>query len=171
MQLTHRLCGTMIWLGKKAESIEQGVEISKKMIESGKAWEKFVQIVKRQQGSVDMIQKPENYPQSKFSYELKADKNGFIKSINALEMGLASVALGAGRLKWEDPIDPKAGIILHKKCGDKVNKDESILTLLTDKNDVIPEVNKKLRDAFIISDIRPETENVIFAYLDKSNLA
>ena len=42
MEVTHQLCGAMIWLGKKAESIEQGVEISQKMISSGKAWDKFL---------------------------------------------------------------------------------------------------------------------------------
>jgi pyrimidine-nucleoside phosphorylase len=86
-------------------------------------------------------------------------------------VGIASVALGAGRLKWEDPIDPKAGILLHKKCGDAVKKGETLMTLFTDNEDKTEEAMAKIKHAVGISAQKPQTEDLIYTYLDKTNLS
>lgn len=172
MQVTHQLCGAMIWLSKKAGSVEQGVEISKKMISSGKAWDKFLQIVERQQGSVEMVKNPQNYPQANHMLEIKADKEGFISGINSLEIGLASVSLGAGRLKWEDNIDAKAGIVLHKKHGVAVRKGDIVMTLFSDNKEKLNNLSATILEKSIqITQSKPDPETMILNYLDKNNLS
>jgi len=170
MEVTHQLCGAMIFLGKKAESIEDGINVSKEMIQSGEAWKKFVEIVEEQNGDVSFIQEPENYPKSKVKATVLASDSGYITSINSLEVGLTAVSLGAGRQKAEDKIDPKAGIILHKKSGDKVEKGESIMTIFTDNDGIVESARERLSASIQIENNFKQSESLILEFLDHSSL-
>ncbi|MGD9899454.1 MAG: thymidine phosphorylase [Calditrichaceae bacterium] len=170
MEVTHYLSGTMIYLGKKAESIEEGMKISREMIKSGKAWEKFLEIVAEQNGDVSYVKKPEMYPKAKFQSDVLAGNTGFISGINALEVGLTAITLGAGREKSEDIIDPKAGIILNRKTGDKVIKGDKLMTVYTDKEHVVQSAVERLSAAVSCSDTPVSREKMILDYLDKKNL-
>jgi pyrimidine-nucleoside phosphorylase len=170
MEVTHQLCGTMIHLGKKAETIEKGIEISKSMIQSGKAKDKFLEIVEEQNGNTAIINAPESYPKSKFKVDVQAESDGYIQSINALDIGLIAVSLGAGRMRSEDVIDPKAGIAFHKKSGLKIKTGEPVLTFYTDKESIIESAKTRLARAVKIGDNPPDPEPLIIQYLDKTYL-
>ena len=171
MELTHQLCGAMIWLGKKADSLEEGIILSKQMIQSGKAWRKFVEIVERQQGSLDIINNPQNYPQAKYIRPVIAKSSGFISEINSLEVGLSALSLGAGRVQWDDEIDAKAGIVLSKKIGDKIFTEDEIMTIYTDRQDTADVVAERLFRAVKITEDRPQKEKLIYTILDKNSLS
>ena len=170
MEVTHQLCGAMIFLGKKADSIEEGVKISKEMIQSGKAWKKFLEIVAEQNGDVDMVSNPQNYPKAKFSAQVTATQEGYIKSINSLEVGLTAVTLGAGRQQSDDVIDPKAGIVLHKKSGEKIMAGEPLLTIYTDKEDALNNAVTRLENAITYSPNPVFPKSLILEFLDKDSL-
>ena len=170
MEITHQLSGTMIYLGGTADSIEQGVTISKEMIESGKAFNKFLEIVKEQNGDVSYIESPEKYTKAKFNSEIKAEQSGYIQAINSLEMGFTAVALGAGRQKSDDIIDPEAGIILHKKTGEMVDSGETLLNIHTNKQEVLQTAEKRLKQAIQIGTRAAKAEALIFERLDKNSL-
>ncbi len=170
MEVTHQLCGAMIYLGKKAETIEEGIRISKEMISSGKAWQKFLEIVAEQNGDVDMVQHPQKYPQAQFSAEVKAKQNGYVKSIHSLEVGLTAVTLGAGRQKADDIIDPKAGIVLHKKAGSSVKEGEILMTVYTDKEEVLTSAVERLGRAVTYTGRQPHVQPLILEFLDKNSL-
>ncbi|MEJ2543883.1 MAG: thymidine phosphorylase [Calditrichaceae bacterium] len=170
MDVSHQLSGTMIYLGGKADSIEQGVSISNEMIESGKAYEKFLEIVKEQNGNSSYIQSPDKYKKAKYISEIKADQSGNIQSMDALEIGLTSVSLGAGRQKSDDIIEPETGIILHKKIGDKVTSGESIFTIHTNKPNISEQAKNRLLRAIGISDKPVKKEPLILEKLDKNSL-
>ena len=74
--LCLQLAGTMIYLGEKAESIEDGINKAKELIENGKAFDKFVEIVKLQGGDVDYILNPEQYPKCKYIVKVKSKVTG-----------------------------------------------------------------------------------------------
>ena len=131
MEITHALAGVMIMLGGKASSIEEGLSLSRKMIGSGKAFEKFLEIVNKQGGDVKVIEKPDKYKKAKNIIPVLAEKKGYIVDYDALEFGMTSVSLGAGRLKADDPVDFQAGIILHKQINHPVDKGEVIAELHT----------------------------------------
>ncbi len=150
-EVTVNLSGAMIYLGKKASSIEEGIEKSKQLIENGKAFDKFLEIVKAQGGDVTYLKKPEKYPKSKFSKKVYASKNGYIKSIDNYQLGMISLELGAGRKTKEDKIDPKAGIIFYPSIGHKIKKGDLIAELFTDKKNVLDGMNKKLLESITTS--------------------
>ncbi len=126
LELSKTLSGAMIFLGGKASSIEEGKEISQELIDNGKAFEKFLEIVKLQGGNVKLIEQPEKYPKAKVVDKVISKEDGYIKSIDNFKIGMAALELGAGRKTKEDKIDFKAGIIFKKKIGDFVKKGEII---------------------------------------------
>jgi len=166
MELTYTLAGAMIMLGEKARSIEDGIKIAKKVIYSGEAYEKFLQLVERQGGDVSFIENPEKYPLPKHSIEVKSMFDGYVYSIDTLEIGLVSVMLGAGRTKVDDLIDPKAGIVLKRKIGDEVQTGEPLAVFYTDKDDVIKTAKERLLKAFKINPEKPIPPKLVKTMID-----
>lgn len=170
MHLTYVLAGAMIMLGGKAKSIEDGIKIARKTVLSGEAYEKFLNLVERQGGDVSYIENLEKYPLSKHSVEVKSTFDGYVNEINALEIGIVSVMLGAGRAKIDDVIDPKAGIVLRKKVGDKVESGEPLAIFYTDKDDIIKVAKERLLKAFKISSEKPELPKLIKTVIDDEGI-
>lgn len=170
MYVTYVLAGAMIMLGGKANSIEDGIKIAKKAVHSGEAYEKFIQLVKKQGGDTSYIENPEKYPLPKHSIEIKSMFDGYIYEIDALEIGLVSVMLGAGRTKVDDIIDPKAGIVLKKKVGDKVESGEQIAVFYTDRDDVIKIAKERLSKAFKIKESKPELPKLVKTIIDDAGI-
>jgi len=151
MIVTHKLAGAMIYLGGKAESIDEGVKISKEMIKSGKAFDKFLEIVKLQKGDVSFLTDMKKYPKAKYSENVFASENGYLKSVDNYSVGMAALQLGAGRLTKEDRIDPKAGIIFNVKIGNRIRKGEVIATLFTDKKKELDSAKMRIETALEFS--------------------
>jgi pyrimidine-nucleoside phosphorylase len=168
--LTHVLSGTMIYLGQKASSVEEGIEISKRKIQDGSAWEKFKQIVEEQEGDVDILLKPEKYPLSQYMIDYVSPKSGWLESINAFDAGMVGIMLGGGRLKQDDVIDPKAGVRFYVKPSDKIRSGQTIFTICTDKKESIDPAMEKLSKAIKISKHPSKPSKLILNYLDKSSL-
>ena len=129
-------------------------------IKNGKAFEKFKEFVKAQGGDVEYIDHPEKFPVSKNLIEIKSDDEGYIKTIDALAIGLGSCHLGGGREKITDVIDMSAGIILNKKVGEFVKKGELLCTLHTNKDNV-DHIIKSVKEAFIFQ-AEPIKESELF---------
>jgi len=163
MEVTHTLAGAMLMLGKKASSLEEGMQRSREAIADGSAYKKFLGLVKAQGGKAEAVENLELYPLSKHSIEIRSDQSGFIQTIDPLEVGLTALALGAGRSKVDEPIDPKAGIILKKKAGDAVEAGETLALFLTDLEHGIPTFRDRLAKAFHIGQQRPPKRNLILA--------
>lgn len=161
LELSLYLSGAMIYLGEKAKSIDEGIETAILMIKSGKAFDKFIEIVKLQGGNVDYIKNPSKYPKSKFHEKLFADKSGFVKSIDSYEIGMASLELGAGRITMEDKIDPKAGIIFYPKIGQKISKGDLIAEIFTDKKNAIETAKRKISDSISLSEKKTKAVQLI----------
>ena len=144
-------------------SYEQGVELAKKRIEDGSAWEKFKEVVKNQGGDLDYIENPEKFPVAACSGELKASGDGYISWINTMDFGLAAGMLGAGRAKKDDVIDMSAGIIMKKKIGDRVSKGDVIATLHAASDDMIGSAISHLENgAYRLSDEKPDLPKLIY---------
>ena len=120
-------------------------------IKNGKAFEKFKEFVKAQGGDVEYIDHPEKFPVSKNLIEIKSEHEGYIKTIDALTIGLGSCHLGGGRMKLTDVIDMSAGIYLNKKVGDFVKKGELLCTLHTNKDNVDP-IIEQVKKAYVFQD-------------------
>ncbi|MBS3945420.1 MAG: thymidine phosphorylase [Melioribacter sp.] len=161
LELSLYLSGAMIYLGGKSKSMEEGIELAIKMIKSGKAFDKFMEIVKLQGGNTYYIKHPSKYPESKFHEKIYANKSGYVKSINSFEIGMASLELGAGRITMEDKIDPKAGIIFYPKIGQKISKGELIAEIFTDKKQIIEPVKRKICNTLLYSEKKTKPVELI----------
>ncbi len=166
MELSHLLSGAMIYLGGKAITIEEGIKISRQQVANGQAYQKWVDIVKEQGGDTNTIENPNKYPKAAYEFEIKAPADGYISKLDAFEIGMASVELGAGRKTKEEAIDPQAGIVLRKKVGDKISKGETILTAYTNKPTTIESASELLFGSVTISDHKPEKEKLVTHIVD-----
>ncbi len=160
-EISITLSGAMIYLGGKAESIEEGKEISNQLIANGKAFDKFVEIVEAQGGDSVYLHKPDEYPKCEYSVTLEADEEGYLKSIDTYQIGMAAFELGAGRKTLEDEIDPSAGIIFYPKIGDKIKKDDRIAQFFTNRKEKIDEVKQMISKAIELSDSEVEKPKLI----------
>ena len=161
LELSLNLAGAMIYLGKKAGSINEGKEISLELIKSGKAFDKFVEIVKHQKGNIKFLYNPEKYPKSKFSDKILCPRKGYLSAINNYEIGMAALELGAGRRTKEDKIDPKAGIIFHAKIGNQFNKGDVLAEVFTDNKTKIKIARSKIIDSLSFSDKKIKKQKLI----------
>jgi pyrimidine-nucleoside phosphorylase len=170
MEVAYILSGTMVYLGKKARSIEEGVEKCRRAIEDGSAYRKFIDLVRAQGGDVNAIENLESYPLSNYLLEIKSSEKGFIQGIDPYELGMAGIALGAGREKIGDSIDKKAGILIKKKAGDAVEPGEPIALLYTDRENAVSQARKRISEAFSISTHKPRTPSLILDIVDKNGV-
>ncbi len=99
-------------------------------LENGKAYEKFITYVNRQNGNIDNLK-------LKKGINVLSEKEGYLKEINALEIGKLSCKLGSGRVKKEDNIDYDAGVILKKEVGSYVKKGDILCTIYGKKQESI----------------------------------
>lgn len=109
-----------------AEEARQKVE---EALESGAAYEKMKEWIAAQGG--DLAAFLEERKKRCGEYVVCAPADGFIASMDAQKIGISAMLLGAGRARKEDAIDPAAGLILLKKTGDKVQKNEPIAKLFS----------------------------------------
>ena len=142
-----------------AEKASELVEIA---ISSGRAYEKFKEWIMTQGGNVDWIENPDNFPKAEFKEDITIENTCYISSMNAEKIGVSSVILGAGREKKDDVIDMTAGIILHKKTGDKLQKGDVIATLYTNNENAIKSAKEKLLSAIEFSDEKPKEIPLIY---------
>jgi pyrimidine-nucleoside phosphorylase len=106
---------------------EEALARATEAIEGGAALERFRAMVQAQGGDPRVVDDPEGVlPRAPIREPLLADRSGILAAIQAEEIGLASVGLGAGRLRKGDPIDPAVGIVVHPKIGDRLEAGGSI---------------------------------------------
>ena len=150
----------MLKLAGKAEDIEENKIKILETIKTRKAFNKFVELVKNQGGDISYIEDTKKFSEAKYEIEIFSSKEGYIKEINAEEIGKLASYLGAGRTKKEDKIDYTAGIILNKKVGDNVKINEKLATLYTNKENY-EEAKEELERIIKISNEAVEKEKTI----------
>ncbi|HEX4426875.1 MAG TPA: thymidine phosphorylase [Terriglobales bacterium] len=158
-ELCLELASWMLHLGGAADTVEQGKIIAGKLLASGKALDKFREMVALQGGDARAIDEPNRLPHSKFKLDVASPKNGFIVAINCEEIGTASVALGGGREKKEDSVDPSVGIVLHRKLGDQVTAGEPLCTIHHNSETRAAQATKLFLDNYTIADTPPAFKN------------
>jgi pyrimidine-nucleoside phosphorylase len=150
-ELCIKLAGAMIYLGEKAKTQQEGERIAEEKINDGSAFKKFLEIVAAQGGDTSYIEDPANYQKPKFKKKVRSTVGGYLRSMNTLELGLAAVELGSGRMKKDDKINSKAGIIFNHKIGDEIRGGDMIAEIFSDNKNSILSVEKKFNRIVKIS--------------------
>ena len=165
-EITYTLCHCAFEKTGKFTNKEESYKYLDELISSGKALEKFKEIVASQHGEVGIIDDYTKLPQSSIKYEVKATEDGFVQNIDALKVAKACKNLGAGRDKKSDPIDYSAGIYLTQKFSEPVCKGETIAVIYTNKEESIKEAEKLILSAFDIGDDEPIKTDMIYKIIN-----
>jgi len=150
--LCIELASNMVSLGLEIP-IEEAKNKVINNLNNGSAYNKFLEFVKYQGGNIDKL------PESKYTFKIKSNKDGYLTKLDALEIGKLSMHLGAGREKIDDTLDYGAGIIIHKNINDKVKKRDVIMTLYTSRDLYIKDIQKEV---FTISNEQRKDIDLIY---------
>lgn len=162
-KLSIELAAMMIYAGEKADSLEEGRIFAKEAIQSGKALDKLRDLIEGQGGNPAVIDDYSLFPQCSNVVTYAAEEVGYVKSIDAMIVGLVSQHSGAGRERKEDDIDMGAGVFLRKKVGDKVAAGDVIFEIHTNKDNA-ESLIEEIKSAVVISKEPVRTQKLVRRY-------
>lgn len=141
---------------------EEATSIIDEMFLSGVPLEKFKEMVAAQGGNVENF---EDFAESKFKEPILASKTGYVNGINALDIGISAMELGAGRKLITDQIDPTVGIELLKVTGDFVQENDMLAYAYYNDQDKFKNVMEKVKSAYQIEAIKNENHSMILSVI------
>jgi len=154
-ELCLHLAGWMLQLGGASKTIAEGKQISAELISSGKALEKFRDLIALQGGDPSVVDDPERLPQASHKLDVTSGKAGYVNSMQCEQIGTAGVVLGGGRERKEDSVDPAVGIVLHKKVGEHVGADEPLATIYYNSQAKVERARQLIAESYEIADAPP----------------
>ena len=160
MEITFELGSHLLQQAKVSNTRDKAISIQKSMIESGKAFDKFLEMVETQGGNPKAIEQNKNIHTPLFEDFVSSNQSGFISSMDTFEIGMASITLGCGRIKTTDIVDPTAGIEFLKKTGEEVQNGEAIIRCFNSSLSKLQETLKRLDSVIQCSEI-PKTHTLI----------
>ena len=156
-ELCLELAAWMLHLGGVVKTVAEGKRRSAELISSGKALEKFRQMVELQGGNVGVIDDTKRLPQARHTLQVSSAKAGYLASMQCEQIGTACVILGGGRERKEDSVDPAVGIVLHKKVGDRVAAGEPLATIYYNSEAQAPRARQLIEASCLVTDEAPST--------------
>jgi len=150
------VAGHMLVLAGQSEGLRQAVEMASKSLDMGTAYEKFVELVDAQGGDVSVVEEPGRLPRAQLVETVVASQTGAVAAINAREVGLTAMELGAGRAGKGDTIDHAVGVVIHCKVGDRVDRGDALFTVHANKADQHDTAVQRLLQAFNFTDSEVE---------------
>src|SRR5919109_1333952 len=167
-----RLRELAVRFAAKALELTKGVDPEQALVEAaaaidrGDAAEAFRAMVRAQGGDPRVVDEPEGVlPTAPVREPLVADRDGVLASVDAEAIGLASVALGAGRLRQGDPIDPAVGIVVRPKIGDRLVSGEAIGEIHAHDRDDATEAARRVLGAMEIGDRTVEPPPLVHTWI------
>lgn len=164
-ELCLELSANMLYLAKKG-SFEECRRMAEESLDSGKAFDVFLNMVKAQGGNTELVLHPEQMMRASYTRTVLAPQSGYISKVNAEQYGLAALRLGAGRNTMKDTIDYSAGIYLLKKTGDFLNQGDAIAILYTNNEDSMSQAEELLLNATEWSDVKSMKTPLVIKRID-----
>ncbi|MDI7247309.1 MAG: pyrimidine-nucleoside phosphorylase [Bacillota bacterium] len=151
VELCLTLGSLMLVLGGTAPDTGRAREILMGLLERGAALARFAQFVAAQGGDASVAERPEILPHASHTAPVPSSGTGYVTAINAEQVGVAAMILGAGRRVKDEPVDPAAGLVVAKKIGDRVVEGEPLATLHTNNRSNIDEASHLVASAYELS--------------------
>jgi pyrimidine-nucleoside phosphorylase/thymidine phosphorylase len=152
VDLSVELAAEMVVLADRAGSLEEARAACRRTIADGSALAKLARLVEAQGGEPRAIDDPSLLPAARKQRVLRSARAGYVRALAARPVGHATMLLGAGRSRMDSPVDHAVGVILHKKVGDAIGRDEPLCTLLVNDEARLPEAEARIRDAYTIAE-------------------
>lgn len=169
-ELCLTLGSYMLILGEKAKDTNEARKILNEIIKSGKALDKFRELIEAQGGNSAAVDDTSLLPGARIIEPVLSTQEGYIKSIKADDVGIAALTLGAGRETKESKIDLGVGIVLHKKVGDYVKKGEELATIYANDEEKRKASEEILKNAYSIVDEKVEPRKLIKGIVTKDGI-
>jgi pyrimidine-nucleoside phosphorylase len=166
--LIEKLASRMVFLSGKAESEAAAAQRVRESLASGAARDKLKQMIKWQGGDAAVVDDTRRLPASRHTHQVTAAKNGYLQSLDALLVGRAAVALGAGRDKKGDAVDLSAGVRLRKKPGEAVSAGEPIMELHYNDESRVAAAVHLATQAAVIGDKAPPDTPLLLGWVHES---
>ena len=139
-----------------AGSVDEGIAMLEQKIASGEGLRVFGDMIAAQGGDRRVVEDTGLLPKAPRRVELRADRAGYVTRMHTSDIGNAAKLLGAGRERKTDALDLSVGIVMHKRLGDAVKRDDVLATLhVGEKSDRIGAYNL-LKRSIEIGDAKPE---------------
>lgn len=151
----EKLClkagSTMLVQAKLYQDEKEAYKALQEVISNGKALEKLKEMVQRQGGNVSYIENPELFEKPSVIMEVTSKETGYVKALEAKNLGIVSMKLGGGRMTKDEDVDHAVGLVLNKKIGDHVEIGETLLTVYA-RNKVSQEIIEEIYQSYTIVD-------------------
>jgi pyrimidine-nucleoside phosphorylase len=150
--LTIELVTEMLDLAGQVDDRDQTKTLLREMLGDGTAFKVFRRVIEEQGGDASVLDDSSRLPTAENIRQFEAWEGGVITRMNATEVGLAALELGAGRRTKEDTIDPAVGLVFHKKRGEEVVPGEPLLEIHYNDSTNLAECHRRLKNAISIGD-------------------
>lgn len=166
VELTYDFAAIALVQVGQFKDIDKAKVYLKSVVVSGKALDKFRELIKTQGGDSSVIDDYSKFPQAKFKVEIPALKDGYLSRIDAYKIAYACKLLGAGREKKTDNIDYSVGVFLNNKHGEYCKKGETLYTIYSNSEEKTKLVETLCNEAFEFSSKVPEKEKLIYKIIN-----
>ena len=170
--LTHEalyLAANMLELAGKGDE-DTCMKLAQSVIDDLSALNCLKEMVKAQHGDVSVIEDTDNFTKAKYSFEVKADRAGYIAHMDTEGCGISSMMLGAGRETLDSKIDMAAGIIIEKKTGDRVEIGDVLATLYADDEKLFDKAEQKYKESLVMSDEAVKRNPLLYAKVSRDGI-
>lgn len=140
----------------------------KELVQSGKALEKFKELITAQGGDIGVIDNYDKFELPAFKIECESKKSGYVQNIDAHKIALAGKALGINRELASNIVDHSVGIYLSKKSGEYVNKGENLYIIYSNDEEKTKLAQKFCDEAFSINETKPAHSSLIYSIIGNS---
>jgi pyrimidine-nucleoside phosphorylase len=159
LELSLRISAHMLFLGGVVTKEETGFALAKKVLESGRAYEKFEELCHIHGGDITKV------PKAKNRINILAPSSGYITKMNTEQLGLAGIQIHAGRSKFDDIIEPTAGLEFHKKTGEQIGKGDLMVTLYGADESLLKMARSRVTEAIEIGSTCPQLQPLVLKVL------
>jgi len=170
LEVTLTLGSYMLILAGKAHNCHQAEELLSEKIRNGEGLDKFRQLIFQQGGNPGVIEDYSLFPKTNYQIEVKSEGEGYVDSIETKEIGLAAVELGAGREKLDSDVDLDVAILIKKKIGDSVKKNEDLAKILANDYEKGKRAEQRIKKAYGITRHKTKKLKKVLSLVDEKGI-
>jgi pyrimidine-nucleoside phosphorylase len=165
-ELCMELGAQMLRVAGRTHSVEAGKDELRQRIRSGEALRKLAEMIASQGGDPAVTEDTDRLPAAPVTLDVTSEVGGHVVGIDAEAIGLAAMALGAGRTKKDDPIDPAVGVVVIEKVCARIKPGTPLARLYARSEGIAREVSARVRAAWRVGTARPERRPLVHRVIE-----
>jgi pyrimidine-nucleoside phosphorylase len=166
-ELTLMLGAEMLLLGKAERNLPSARARLERALADGSAFDRFLRMVKAHGGDVRAVERPERLANAKAKFEIVARRSGYVSECDAYALGMSAIALGAGRTRADQAVDPSAGIELCAQRGERVTRGQPLALIHARSLPLAKSEALRVEQAFRIGSTKPRSRRVVLGRVSR----